>query len=194
MPDLIATPSVLRRWAFCGALAIACTSIAVGCGESKPRPRKEIIQEQVQLDKLYITGKSAKRIVAPGDKGVFIDPETNEIAFPAVQCHNPDCPARKEGGEGRIFAIVDPTLAVESDGRIWSDEKRAGAPDEYLGQCPDCLKIRDFKSESPEQKQKYIDYVKPYVLPESAARNEELEKELILRQEMIKDRVREANQ
>jgi len=43
--------------------------------------------------------------------------------------------------------------------------------------CPACWELRDPANESPREMQKYIGYVQPYTLPESAERAAELDEE-----------------
>jgi hypothetical protein len=46
-----------------------------------------------------------------------------------------------------------------------------------LGNCPMCLELRDLESETDQQRHQYDVWIEEYVLPESAARLEELEEE-----------------
>lgn len=128
---------------------------AVGCGKPA-RPRDDIFTEKINLPQLYIGLKTKKQVTAPASKGVFTDPDTQDEFWPAMECANPNCPARSG---------ADPVLFV-----LPRTEPHRG--------CPSCLKVRDLKNESREQKAKYEGFVSLYVLPETKARVQELDEEL----------------
>ena len=126
-------------------------------GESQlpARSRDEIFQEQLGLPRLYLTTPSHKRIIASTHKGKFIDPESGEEAWPALACHRPDCPGRSKDGQLYVFIEADTGLV----------------------ECPKCLTDRDRENETTEQRQPYINWIKPHVLPETARRMAELSEE-----------------
>jgi hypothetical protein len=144
-------------------LAAGCLLALAGCG-AEPRTSDEIFREERELPALYITVKTHTRVTAPAGKGMFIDPGTGEAAWPALACQNPDCPSRGAGGEPNLFIDAGPTAG-----------QPGGAPAvDSHGCCPACVKGLNWKSLPPAERQKYINWVKPYVLPESQKRLAEL--------------------
>ena len=154
-------------------LCLLVVLLLVGCG--KPRTRDDIFQERVNLPKLYLTGDTSKEVVDSGSKGIFVDPESGEICFEAKECHNPDCPGLS-GGKKYLFIDADPTVVITPDGKIGADPSKMDP--NAIGGCPKCLEKRTPASETPEQKQQYIKWSQPHVLPETAKRLEELDAEL----------------
>jgi hypothetical protein len=123
--------------------------------EPVPRSRDEIFKQRLTLPALYLTAPSHKRIIAPAGLALFTkDKETGEMIWPALYCTNPDCPGRREG---------EPLLFIEPD---------AGFA------CPQCVAKRNRATESAEVRQQYINWVRPYVLPETAKKLKELDAEL----------------
>lgn len=134
-------------------LGLLSTLVITGCGN--PRTRDEIFAERESLPQVYVGLKSQKQITAPARKGVFVDPDTKDEFWPAIECLNPECPAR-QGSDPVLFAV--PRAEVNRG-------------------CPHCLKVRDLKTETPEQKAKFAAFAAPYVLPETKARNKQLDAE-----------------
>ena len=162
---------------------IGCVVLA-GCGED--RSIKEIEKEMRSLDALYMTVETGKEISAPADKGVFVDEETGELCFPTYMCTNPDCPREKKGDRPFLFIHRDVLLKAGPGGEVVYNEIPPGKdPVEFIKSqggflnptCPACWKVRKPESETPAQKQQYIDWVQPYSSPETAKRMEELEQE-----------------
>jgi len=176
----------------CMALILTCVS----CAEQKPRSLEEIRAEQQNLPTLYLT-KTGERVVAPGSKGVVVCDETKEIALPAYQCNNPDCPGRSEDGEPVLFSIPDPRFYVTVEGEV--GEHSFDSPEvmnfsgSYELECPKCLASRNKSAETPEQSQQYLRWCQPYELPESAKRREELEEEHKARVDYINRRIGETD-
>ena len=127
--------------------------VAAGCGSGRTRPRDEIFAEQQNLPGLFLTTKTHTRVIAPKNKGNFIDPETKEECWAALECLNADCPGRK--GE-------EPFLFTTSDVKVH-------------GGCPQCAKIRNFKTEKPAD---ILKSFRRYELPEVKARAKALEDEI----------------
>jgi hypothetical protein len=152
------TRSLFPLW-----LAAGCLFTLAGCG-GEPRTSDDIFREEMELPALYITVKTQTRVTAPAGKGMFIDPKTGEAAWPALACQNPDCPARGANGEPNLFIDAGPSASGP-----------AGAPavDSY-GCCPACVKGLNWRAMAPAERQKYINWVKPYALPESEKRRAEL--------------------
>ncbi len=159
-------------------LVIAMVSLFSACGEKDPDPRSsdDIFQERVNLPALYFTGKTHRRVEAPGSKGTHVDEKTGEICWPAFACQNPNCPGKGKDGGPFLFSVVDPAVFIEPDGTMGYDQSKMSR-DKTLGFCPKCLKIRDLKTESKEALQRYVNWVGPHVLPETAKRMKELDEE-----------------
>jgi len=162
---------------------IGCMALA-GCG--KDRSLHEIEKEKRSLDALYLTAETGKEITAPATKGVFVDEETGELCFPAYMCANPDCPGKKSGDRPFLFIHRDVLLRAGPGGKVVCDEIPPGKdPVEFIKSrggflaptCPACWKVRKARSETPAQKQQFIDWARPYTFPETAKRVEELEQE-----------------
>ncbi|MGE3805789.1 MAG: hypothetical protein AB7K24_14030 [Gemmataceae bacterium] len=165
-------------------LAVPCVCLLSACGQEPPKPSLQVSRERESLTYLYLTDKTATRVMAPGDRGlVFVDPGTNEICYRAKVCTNPDCPG-KQGDEPFLFVTPDPALIVKPDGTIGADPKKAGPPRDAQqrlieqGLCPECVKKNNLADLSDDELQKYLQYVQEYLPPEAAARAEELRKSL----------------
>jgi hypothetical protein len=158
-------------------LAVCVVLLLVGCAEPPPPTRSvdEIFAEQRQLPVLYLT-ESGERITAPGGKGVFVDPKSGKLAWPALACNRPDCPGRTKD-EPVLFIAPDPAMYVGDDGKIAFDPKRDPGPQPGFGQCPACWKTRHLSEETSARQQQFRAWVAPYVLPETARRLAELETE-----------------
>jgi hypothetical protein len=95
-----------------------------------------------------------------------------------MACHNPDCPARGPAGEPHLFIYPLPGFYAEPDGSVGYDPSRKAQPKaESGGLCPECLKGRDPNRLAQDERQQLINWVKPYVLPETEERRKELEAE-----------------
>lgn len=163
------TSSYLSRTLIAAAtlwLASGSLLLLAGCG-GEPRTTDDIFREEMELPSLYLTVKTQTRVTAPAGKGTFIDKATGEAAWPALACQNPNCPGRGANGEPVLF--IDAGSASST---------RDGAPAvETYGCCPACMKGVNWKSLSAAERQKYVNWVKPYELPESAKRRAELAEE-----------------
>jgi len=162
---------------------LAFGGLWIGCGgKEKPRTRDVVFQEIQSLPTLYLTAKSQKRVEAPGTKGSgsFVDQDTGEICWLAMECGNSNCPGRGPDGGPFMFITPDPGVFVKADGTFDYDIEKANKAANKMagGACPECLKKRNLKTESNADRNKYAKWVKPHVLPESAKRKEELEAEL----------------
>ena len=71
--------------------------------ETAPRPLEEISKEQLTLNRLYMTEKTHRHILAPSNTKPFVDEVTGENVWPACTCHNPDCP--KKGTDKRALSL-----------------------------------------------------------------------------------------
>jgi hypothetical protein len=153
----------------------ALLAAVVGCGSPPPPVTMEsLYRQERELPQVFLTVKSNKRIVAPGDQRVFVDKATGELAWPALACENPQCPGRSSAGEPFLFVAPDPTIVAKPDGTIGVDPALDTKPNLLLGFCPKCLEIRHREAETDEDRTRYARYVKPYVLPETQKRREEL--------------------
>lgn len=155
------------------ALLLVGAVLCAGCAK-RQRTLEEIDLERRTLPGLYITEKSRTHVIAPRNKGIFVDEATGELAYPAYACQNPDCPGRK-GDEPYLFIHGDPALkAGDNNAVVRGPPVHTGQPSPV---CPACLAERDLKNETPQQKMQYLMWARPYLLPESAARAKELEAE-----------------
>ena len=142
-----------------------------------PRSRDAIFREQLSLPRLYMTHPNHRRITASTGRGVFVDPESGELAWPALACHRPECPGRGRSGQPYLFISPDSTLYLAADGTIAADISRGASLSHHDGQCPMCKTQRRPGAETPQQRQQYIDWVRPHVLPAAAQRMVELERQ-----------------
>ncbi len=135
--------------------------------EAVPRSRTDLHKDELALQAVYLTEKTHKRIIAPMSQGLFsIDPESGEVMWPAYCCTNPDCPGRQEG---------EPLLFIEPDTKLLQEARPPGTNISCL--CPRCLAKRNLATESKEVRQQYINWVRPYVLPETAEKMKQIEAE-----------------
>lgn len=182
-----------------GGIAILVTLLGCGLRESavadpKEENRKQaadaIFEKRHQLDKLYLTERTRKRIIRSGKVSVpFVDQEAGELCWPALTCVNPQCPGKGQDGFPYLFVHSDPLIKVGSDGlpaypQIPAGQDYAqmvadagGFPD---AACPACYeKFRRGKSETPEEKDRYAGYVVEYELRESADQRGELDRQAL---------------
>jgi hypothetical protein len=164
---------------FCTVLLVAGLLAALAsCSKEPPPPRSqdELFRQQLDLPALYLTAHSGKRVISHIGSLPFQDQETGELCWPALICTNPDCPGRGPNGGPLIFVDPDPAYYINSEGKLAVDERRA-VKESKLSGCPECAKHRDPAKETEKERQAYVNWVKPYVLPETAARLKELEAE-----------------
>ena len=137
----------------------------------------DLFPERQSLPALFICVQSGKRLVAPGNKNHFLDKESGELYWRAMACHNPQCKAPSTTNAPFLFITPDPRVYLKADGSIGHDNTRAmkAAKTRPPIACPQCLKNRNLKKESREQKEKYVSWVKPHILPKTAQHISELE-------------------
>ena len=133
------------------------------------------------------TAETGKEITAPINKGVFVDEETGELAFPAYGCQNPDCPGEKKNGRPFLFIHRDVLIeGVDDQGNAIYGEIPAGQDSlEFIRSrggflnptCPACFKNRTPGSETEAQKQQYMQWAQPYAPPKTAKQDAALEAE-----------------
>ena len=161
------------RTAIC-SFSIFVVIFCLGCSAPRPKTLDELYEEERQLPALFITADSGKQIIAPGDTGVFVDTTTGELAWRALTCTNPECPAKKPPHEQPfLFIAADSAIIANPDGTLGYDRSRVDATNNF-GNCPECLNIRNLDSETDKDRQRYSNFAVPYVLPESEKRREEL--------------------
>ena len=124
--------------------------------KEEPRTRQEISAEQSSLNRLFLTAKTNRRILAPSQTATFVDPVTGEPAWPAFTCHNSKCPKRGTEDEPYLF--------------IFSDREQRQT-------CPACAEENDPDSFSTRELRRYLSWTRPYTLPETARRIKELDAE-----------------
>lgn len=173
---------LLPRTATRSSLILCYVALSVvGCNRSEPPParaRDEIFREETALPAVYMTGKSRKRVIAPRSRGAFVDEQTGELCWPALACQRPECPGRGSDGEPYLFISPDPAMYAKPDGTIGVDPTRTGdGGPESRGLCPKCWEERNPDAETEEQRQQFVNWVKPYELPETKERLKELEAE-----------------
>ena len=156
-------------------LAACGLPLLASCG-GEPRTSDEIFRDRLALPAVYLTVDTDTRVIAPQSKGPFVDEATGELALPALACHNPDCPARGADGEPHVFIEKRTAFFVEPDGSVGYDESRIGT--EITGLCPKCVSGKDLKRLKRDKLQQYVNWSRPYVLPETEARMKELDAEL----------------
>ena len=161
-----------------------------GCGETPPKTLEELYSDERQLPAVFIMAESGEQIIVPGDRGVFVDDATGELCWPALTCDNPNCPARSNGNKPYLFFAADKAVYAKPDGSIGYDHTKVTEADNFFGNCPECLKIRDVESETDEQRQQYSNWARPYVLPETAKRREELAAARQKREAELQERMR----
>lgn len=173
-------------------VTIAILVVVPGCGgcghASAPPPAATdaIFHQRHQLDKMYLTQKTLKRVIRPGNVSApFVDRETGELCWPALICTNPACPGQGQEGFPYLFIHSDPLISVSSQGEPVYPQVGAGQayssmvaaaggfPDPT---CPACYeKFRRGRTETPEEKDRYANYVREYELPEAAQRRADLD-------------------
>lgn len=171
--------NLLRRlwlWVLLGAVLAGC---------SEPRTLEEIEAEMRTLPTLYLTEESRQRVTAPATKGMHVHEETGEIAYQPYECLNPNCPGRTPEGN-YLFVHRNVLVTLDEEGNFVYGTVPEGADyTEYVESkggfvqptCPKCLELRDRETENEEEKKQYQEWVRPYELPETVKRRQQLEKE-----------------
>lgn len=174
-------------------MQVAVLVAVSGCGgasqENPPQPvttTDAIFNQRHQAEKLYLTQKSFKKVIRPGSVSApFVDPESSELCWPALMCINPACPGQGQDGFPYLFIHNDPLVTAGSQGQAVFPQ--VGAGQDYAQMvaaaggfpdptCPACYeKFRRDRAETPEETNRYANFVKEYDLAESSYRNEGLE-------------------
>jgi len=157
-----------RHFAAGGWFVVFGMCAFVGCRQSEPEPLSEAesFQQQLEQPALYFTAETNTRVIAPAKERLFVDEKTGELAWPAMECGNPDCPGRGENGEPFLFIEPDPGMVIQTDGSIGYDPSKARAARNQVMGCPKCLETRDLKNETAQQRQQYIRWVRVHKLAE----------------------------
>ena len=124
--------------------------------EIAPRPLEEISKEQLTLNRLYMTEKTHRRIIAPSNTKPFVDEVTGENVWPACTCHNPDCPKKSEDKEPYLFILFD----------------RSKPPI-----CPACAEAFQLVNVGQEELIPYLRWTRTYELEEKKRRVKQLDAE-----------------
>jgi len=169
-----------RRSARAVVLLVLAAGCLTGCGRPTPlpRPRQKIFNERRSLPALFLAAESRRRVIAPGDRIVFVDPESGEICWRALACRAPNCPGRGPQGEPFLCIEADPTFFRQPDGSLGIDPARAKGEPKKLGFCPKCNEIRNPATETAADAERYAQWVQPYELPENAAKLAALDAEM----------------
>ena len=124
--------------------------------EQKPRSIEKISNEQTNLNRLYMTEKTQRQIIAPTNMGLFVDQVTGENVWPAYTCHNPDCPKKGTDDEPYLFVLFD----------------RSKPPI-----CPACVRAFQLSGAGQEELTPYLRWTRPYELEEKKRRVKQLDAE-----------------
>ncbi|MCG8587625.1 MAG: SH3 domain-containing protein [Pirellulales bacterium] len=124
----------------------------------KPRLLHDIVVERLNVNQLYLTEKTHKEVIAPAKLLTPVDPETGEKCFPALTCYNPDCPGKSDATGERPYLFTTSAAHMKV-------------------QCPACARSHAPATRTLAERARYRAWIKPYRLPESAARLEQLEAE-----------------
>ena len=124
--------------------------------ETAPRSLEEISKEQMTLNRLYLTEKTHRRIVAPSNTKPFVDELTGENVWPACTCHNPDCPGQGTEEAPYLFILFD----------------RNKPPI-----CPACVEAFQLLGAEQEELAPYLRWTRTYELEEKTARLKQLDAE-----------------
>ena len=141
--------------------ATAAYETAVELPKPQRRPTKDVAIEQLNVNQLYLSERTMTEVIAPARFMAPWDEELGERCFPALTCENPDCPG--EPGEGRPYLFIVRYSPGGSGGEII---------------CPACAEAFDSANWTDEERVQYRKWVKPYRLPEQAARLKQLDDEL----------------
>jgi len=188
----------MRARAFpCVIILLAWFALCVGgCSDpasDAPRSEEDLFQARLDLPRLYLTAETNTRVIAPARRGCFVDDETGEVCWPALACQRPDCPGRSDDGEPHIFIAPDHGVYARDDGTVDYDESRSRT-DPHGGLCPACLQGRDPQHLSKQERKQFVNWVRPYVLPETAEQMARLDAERKRRKEFYRERMdRPAN-
>lgn len=174
-----------ERWRVLWALGLVCLSASAmaGCGAQDDTPRSEdrILEERQSLPAVFLTVKTGKRVLAPGDRTFLFDKTSGEAAWRALACPAADCPGR--GSDGQPFLYIAPDLGIEVTESGARPASKA-VQDPSLGYCPECWAKKNLAKAPAAELLKYAN-AQPYVLPESAKREAELDAELKRRIEYV---------
>lgn len=177
----------IAKPAVAAAATLLILAAVVGCGRSAPPPprtRQEIFAERRGLPALFLGVETGRRVIAPGDRGVFVDPESGEVCWRALACRAPNCPGRSPDGTDLLCIEADASFFRKPDGSLGIDPARSQGRPRRLGFCPKCNEIRDPATETAADAERYSQWVQPYVLPETAARLAALDDEMQRRVEL----------
>ena len=131
---------------------------------------KEFEDEQfklvIKLDELRkqhgVEGFEPVELLHPTGTVAIVDPKTGKLAWQAMICLNPDCPARGPGGGPLLFVSPVAGVSIGPNGEVVD---QSGQPD--LSKSPNCPICNRWE------------YCRVYEVPESTARYRALMQELI---------------
>ncbi len=129
----------------------------------QPRIRAEIDHEQKKLNALFIGEETGKEVIAPGDVHYFVvDQETGERCWRSIECIHPNCQGEKKNGRPYYVFFLVAERPNEEEPPI---------------ECDACRSFRDPDNETPEELTEWSRFVRPYELPETLRRRDELDLE-----------------
>lgn len=172
-----------RGW---GCLAVLIPLLA-GCGDPPPTPTLQgMYDEERNLPAVFLVEGTNEQVVLPGDRGVWA--HEGKLCWIAMTCTNPDCP-QADAEEPVLFPDPNPAVVLNPDGTIGYGRSQTPPTSKLPGNCPECLELRDLASETAEDRQKYLEFVRPYVLPGTEERRAELTAARKARQEELHKRM-----
>ena len=136
-------------------LCLLCLCLCL-CGCRKPQPPRtsaDIVQEKITLPALFLSEKTRQEVIAPENTTPI---HQGERCWRAYTCTRSECPGVGKGDRPFLFINPDP-----------------GA-DTY---CPACLDGRRPADVPTEERRQILWAARPYVLPKTAARLNELDQE-----------------
>ncbi|MCG8585593.1 MAG: hypothetical protein MI757_12860 [Pirellulales bacterium] len=131
----------------------ARTEPPAGPVELPQQTKRDLLVEQMSLNRVFLTEKTKKVVIAPGNTQPTFE---GEKCWAAYVCTNPQCPAKDQGKDGLPFLFINT-----------SDQRGA--------LCPACKPLWEPYKDDPDVAAHYRTFAKQYVPPESARRQKEID-------------------
>lgn len=172
-----------RAWLYFSLLL----PLLAGCGDPPPTPTLQgMYDEERTLPAVFLVEGTNEQVILPGDRGAWA--HEGKLAWIAMTCTNPDCPGAG-AAEPVLFTDPNPAVVLNADGTLGYGRSQTPSTSKLPGNCPECLELRDLASETAEDRQKYLEFVRPYVLPGTDERRAELAAARKARQEALRQRM-----